>query len=982
MPHVHPLRRLFPWFSPTLFLLGLSLTARTQCPPDLPLSPPWLQPPAQPYAHWTEVDDGSWQRANVYVMSTALPGFRPFVFVEGIDFGSGTEDGGLRHGDFGWHAFLGCNSDQYPMMAQMPDLLDEVVQRGYTPVLIDFEQGSGELFTNAQVLADILAHLRDARTDLRPMVVSGASMGGQLGRIALRMMETQGATHCTGLFISLDSPHRGANVPMGLQHLIHFLSGEGIDNMTDLSSALMSPAARQLLFRQVPSLTPRIQYQDAIDALGLPHACRNIAIANGASEPLSGTGEPLLMYDHALLETDWPGDIGPLFHLEIHPVPGDPDHAQAMPGQPVLTAVEWPEDGNWPWPLTPFVAHGFSGAQWPTPEPDLAPGGTRPSMQQFAAAFNAGLDDADLPLGYAIPGISDAEFQALHSFIPTASALDIPPPWPEGPIPSSLLVTSPFDAVHVPLTNEPHSEINAGNRSFLIDELDRLHCPLSPGQPVGDTLIARSPESTWPLSAVNVEGHLILHATDSTLSAEPAAAGTHGHFKLAACTGDLIVESSGQLTLGGGAEETGFASATLVLPHGTFASVQGTLTLHSGSHLEVESGATLRFEGGMLDMRTGSSLTLQPGGRIEMGHAVLWAHHGDAMASINGAVILDDETEWTCHFAGEARWTTQSTCHFQCGGQADWTLSSAVDATRWLLSPHAHATVSGDIRWSSQGVGLRLLGNARMDWDTQKQEWWDAPWIGTPSDTVQSGGQVRMAGSEQRGLTWLHENGPFLAQDRSFEGGFSRHTNVRLNLSLCSFDAHPIEHIQGSATGPDLIQDCVFQSGLKGVTSIGMGTLRVEDSDFLDLAIGLEGQNTRLELSCNRFSNNDIGLMANRSHLGMNATGGGGWNRFENNDTHLRFLLAPLPDIIGGANHFGAWSSGWAQGTLSLGCNPGGAVDIDITGQSWNWPSGWPQIQTGLSSVGPGGSACPIEAVDLAPVSEEDCPTGGGTKRE
>ena len=460
--------------------------------------------------------------------------------------------------------------------------------------------------------------------------------------------ENQGATHCTSLFIGLDSPHRrqcahGAPAPD------HFLS-EGIDNMTDLSSALMSPAATAV----VPAGSfphPRIQYQDAIDALGLPHACR-LRHRQRGQRTTSGTGEPLLMYDHALLETDWPGDIGPVFHLEIHPVPGDPDHAQAMPGQPVLTAVEWPEDGNWPWPLTPFVAHGFSGAQWPTPEPDLAPGGTRPSMQQFAAAFNAGLDDADLPLGYAIPGISDAEFQALHSFIPTASALDIPPPWPEGPIPSSLLVTSPFDAVHVPLTNEPHSEINAGNRSFLIDELDRLHCPLSPGQPVGDTLIARSPESTWPLSAVNVEGHLILHGTDSTLSAEPAAAGTHGHFELAPCTGDLIVESSGQLTLGGGAEETGFASATLALHHGTFASVQGTLTLHSGSHLEVASGATLRFEGGMLDMRTGSSLTLQPGGRIE-GPRVLWAHHGDAMASINGDVILDDETEWTCHFAGK-----------------------------------------------------------------------------------------------------------------------------------------------------------------------------------------------------------------------------------------------------------------------------------------------------------------------------------------
>lgn len=984
MPHVHFLHRPFTRISLTLLLtlMGLDHTALAQCPPAPPLSPPWLQPPAEPFTHWTEVEDGSWRRANVYVMDTQLPAFRPFVFIEGIDFGSGTGDDGLRHGDFGWREFLGCNPAQYPMMAEMPDLLDELVLRGFTPVLIDFEEGSGDLFTNAQLVTDILVRLRDSRTDLQPMVVSGASMGGQLGRIALRMMEGQGEAHCTALYISLDSPHWGANVPMGLQHLIHFLSEEGIDNMADLSEALMSPAARQLLFRQVSSLTPRIQYQDALDAMGLPLSCRNIAIANGSQEPLPGGDGPLLLYDHALLETNWPGDIGQLFHLEIHPTPGDADHPQAMVNQPVLTAVEWPDDGNWPWPLSPFVAHGFSGATWPTAEPDVAPGGTRPSMLQFATAFNAGLDEADLPLGYNIPGIAPSEFQALHSFIPTASALGISPPWPSGPLPSDVLETTPFDAVYVPPANEPHSEINAGNRLFLLDELDRIQCPLAPGQSLGDTLVAKPTESTWPLSAVHVEGRFVLHGTDAGLSAVPAEPGTHGHFELAPCSGDLIIQPAGQLELGGGSEETGFASATLTLPRGAFALVHGTLTLFPGSQLEVQSGATLRFDGGMLDMRTGSSLVLHPGGRIEMGQSVLWGQHGDATVTLHGDVLLDDGTEWACHFSGGSTWTTDSTCHIHCAGEADVDLYSLASATRWILGHHAQASISGNIHWTSTQAGIRLLGDARMDWATEQQEWWDAPWIGTPSDTVRAEGLIRIGGSEHGGVTLLHNGGPFIAQDRRFTGGLSRHTHVRLHLNGCTFEDHPVEHIQGPEAGSDVVEDCVFESGQKGLLSTGTGTLRVEGSSFLGLAIGLEGRNTRLALSCNRFSNNDIGLVANRSSLGMNPAGGGGWNRFENNDTHLRFLLAPFPEMIGGFNHFGAWGSGWAQGTFSMGCNAGSPVDIDITGQSWNWPTGWPQIQTGLYSVGPGGNQCPVEAVDLAPVSAVDCPAGGSGKRE
>ena len=47
------------------------------------------------------------------------------------------------------------------MMGDMPVLLDSIVQRGFHPVLVDFENGAGDIFSNAALFADILTHLRD-----------------------------------------------------------------------------------------------------------------------------------------------------------------------------------------------------------------------------------------------------------------------------------------------------------------------------------------------------------------------------------------------------------------------------------------------------------------------------------------------------------------------------------------------------------------------------------------------------------------------------------------------------------------------------------------------------------------------------------------------------------------------------------------------------------------------------------------------------
>ncbi len=54
------------------------------------------------------------------------------------------------------------------------------------------------------------------------LVIIGPSMGGQISRYALAYMEKHGLDHNTRLWVSFDSPHLGANVPLALQQDLFF----------------------------------------------------------------------------------------------------------------------------------------------------------------------------------------------------------------------------------------------------------------------------------------------------------------------------------------------------------------------------------------------------------------------------------------------------------------------------------------------------------------------------------------------------------------------------------------------------------------------------------------------------------------------------------------------------------------------------------------------------------------------------------------
>ena len=83
------------------------------------------------------------------------------------------------------------------------------------------------------------------------LVIIGPSMGGQISRYALAYMEANGIDHNTRLWVSIDSPHLGANIPIGLQTLVRQVMPDNAMAQEFVHKQLGSPAAKQQLIEQL-----------------------------------------------------------------------------------------------------------------------------------------------------------------------------------------------------------------------------------------------------------------------------------------------------------------------------------------------------------------------------------------------------------------------------------------------------------------------------------------------------------------------------------------------------------------------------------------------------------------------------------------------------------------------------------------------------------------------------------------------------------
>ena len=121
-------------------------------------------------------------------------------------------------------------------------------------------------------------------------IVFGASMGGQVARFALAWMEQQGLCHRSKLYVSFDSPHRGANVPVGIQHMFDRLQGAWIGSGSAedvVQNKLRREATEQMVvFHFTNEATPfRNNWQAwQASANSYPSLLRKVAVANGSGQ--------------------------------------------------------------------------------------------------------------------------------------------------------------------------------------------------------------------------------------------------------------------------------------------------------------------------------------------------------------------------------------------------------------------------------------------------------------------------------------------------------------------------------------------------------------------------------------------------------------------------------------------------------------------------------------------------------------------------
>jgi len=230
---------------------------------------------------------------------------RPLIVAEGFDQGHITHPerwwGSQNIGDFITDLTNDGNTTLRDLLIDHPQ---------YDIIYVDWRIGTDYIQRNALLLEDIIRWVNNNKEPLngviQPLVIIGQSMGGLITRWALKDMENRAENHQTRLFISYDSPHQGANVPLGYQYMarharsLYVKTGAApfveiiqfIRNRVSPYRALNisnTPAAKQMLINWVNDNNQidnsfHSQWQTEIKNLGYPNqnGIRIVAVSNGS----------------------------------------------------------------------------------------------------------------------------------------------------------------------------------------------------------------------------------------------------------------------------------------------------------------------------------------------------------------------------------------------------------------------------------------------------------------------------------------------------------------------------------------------------------------------------------------------------------------------------------------------------------------------------------------------------------------------------
>lgn len=326
----------------------------------------------------------------------------------------------------------------YEMLNQH-DTLEALRKVGYDMILLSFANGMDLLQNNAQVMQACIG-LAMQRT-AAPLVVSGVSMGGLIARYALAEMETLGQAHNTRLFLTIDTPHRGAYTNLCNQWFAQYFASAS-PMARGFSALLDSPANQQFVMAwfngQSVQVSPlREQFMQALAAHGnYPQQPRRLAIA-------CGTGDGQRCLSSHQLAMDW--SASPLAGARLWTL-AESTEACTVIAEGYLALA----DGSVASSLSDNSALSWEGA----------PGG-----QNLYNFYSASIAQA---IGYGEVSAPIAKTCA----VPTVSALDLPNN-PFEPIPAPEDGVSPFDDYICCETNQLHLQFTPKIKDWLLDQLTR-----------------------------------------------------------------------------------------------------------------------------------------------------------------------------------------------------------------------------------------------------------------------------------------------------------------------------------------------------------------------------------------------------------------------------------------------------------------------------------------------------------------------------
>ncbi len=422
---------------------------------------------------------------------------KPIFLVDGFDFGDTRNIQSI-------YELLNFDDNGTPS-----NLGDLVRDEGFDIVILNFpiytrpednavvDGGVDYIERNAMLLVELIQIINSQKVGSEPNVVIGPSMGGLISRYALNYMENQSLPHDTRLWISFDSPHLGANVPIGFQHLFNYLAfgldlgglagDQSIEALQPVVNGMLkSPAARQMLTDQFEPHLANGSDVNFSNSLTLPMAHPFKNIFYNSMNALTTSGFPENLRKVSIINGSGNGNPYP-----------DKNNVAIVPGREILnttvTVIDGITDATFRVRYTPNASATNQVSYLFIDSIFICFCDLTASANSQAFSYSNGIDAGsgglfDIGSLTGSFGTSDPLINSFlgaiqtdyFNFIPSISALALDvtnnePNWFH--VPTDLTTgravnnITPFDAWYMPVENEPHVTLTEGNVEFALDEI-------------------------------------------------------------------------------------------------------------------------------------------------------------------------------------------------------------------------------------------------------------------------------------------------------------------------------------------------------------------------------------------------------------------------------------------------------------------------------------------------------------------------------